>query len=226
MVEALQLQVRTEDEVTLMTKVLIFVKRAGGIERPALYAWLLNEPVTQVKDMPGLRRFTVSTEAEGLEQDFDALLEMWFDDAPAAERALDSGSGRALVEDLRTRASRLERVVVAEHKFVDAQPSASFKLVAALKRREDLTRGEFKSWWLDRHAPIVVTFPELGRYQVDIVEEGPETFVDGIAEVSFKDLPTLQRIMATKQVKDTQGDSQVHTRARYRMFVQEHRLIA
>ena len=98
--------------------------------------------------------------------------------------------------------------------------------MAALKRREDLTRGDFKSWWLDRHAPIVVTFPELGRYQVDLVEQGPEGFADGVAEVSFADLPTLQRIMSTKQVKDTQHDSQVHTRARSRMFVQEHPVIA
>jgi hypothetical protein len=27
-------------------------------------------------------------------------------------------------------------------------------------------------------------------------------------------------------VKDTQHDSQLHTRARYRMFVEEHRVIA
>ncbi|HZP88083.1 MAG TPA: hypothetical protein VFB54_14815 [Burkholderiales bacterium] len=209
-----------------MAKVLIFVKRAENIERTALYAWLLEEHAAQVKQMPGLRRFTVSTEAEGLEQDFDALLELWFDAAPGVERALESVAGKALLADLEKRASRVERVVVAEHKFVDAQPSAAFKLVAALKRREDLTPGQFKSWWLDRHAPIVVTFPELGRYQVDIVEEGAERFVDGVAEVSFKDLPTLKRIMSTKQVKDTQGDSQVHTRARYRMFVEEHRVIA
>lgn len=209
-----------------MAKALIFIKRAPGVERSSLYQWLLKEQAPAVKKLPGVRRYTVSLEAEGLDTDFDALLEFWFDDAKAAEHAFDDAGGLALLQDLQSRAARLERVTAAEHKFVNTAKSAPFKLVAALKRREDLTRGEFKSWWLERHAPIVVAFPELGRYQVDIVEEGPERFCDGIAEVSFVDLATLQRIMSTKQVKDTQHDSQVHTRARYRMFVEEHPVIA
>jgi hypothetical protein len=209
-----------------MTKALIFVKRASGVDRRALFPWLLTEHAVLVKSVPGVRRYTVSLEAEGVDRDFDALLEFWFDDKKAAETAFDHPGCRRLLEELRSRTERIERLIVAEHKFVNAAKSAPFKLVAALKRREDLTRGDFKSWWLDRHAPIVVAFPELGRYQVDIVEEGPEGFADGVAEVSFADLPTLQRIMATKQVKDTQHDSQVHTRARSRMFVQEHPVIA
>lgn len=209
-----------------MAKALIFVKRAPDATRASLYQWLLEDHAAQVRRLPGVRRYTVSTEAEGLDQDFDALLELWFDDAKAAEAAFDGAAGRALWTDLQSRAARLERLIVAEHKFVDADRSARFKLVAALKRREDLSRGQFKSWWLDRHAPIVVGFPELGRYQVDIVEEGPEGFADGVAEVSFADLPTLQRIMSMKLVKDTQHDSHVHTRARSRMFVEEHPVIA
>jgi hypothetical protein len=209
-----------------MTKALIFVKRAPAIEPADLHRWLLDDHSRTVKALPGVRRYTLSLEAEGLDRDFDALLELWFDDTQAADSAFDGVNGKAMLADLASRAACVERVRVAEHAFVNTIPSASFKLVAALKRREDLTRNEFKSWWLDRHAPVVVAFPELGRYQVDIVDEQPERFVDGIAEVSFKDLPTLQRIMSTKQVKDTQHDSQLHTRARYRMFVEEHRVIA
>ena len=209
-----------------MTKALIFVKRAPAIERADLHRWLLDVQPRAVKMLPGVRRYTISLEAEGLDRDFDALLELWFDDTHAADSAFDGVNGEAMLADLASRAARVERVRVVEHAFVNAVPSAPFKLVAALKRRDDLTRDAFKSWWLDRHAPIVVAFPELGRYQVDIVDEQPERFVDGIAEVSFKDLPTLQRIMSTKQVKDTQHDSQLHTRARYRMFVEEHRVIA
>jgi len=208
-----------------MAKILIFVKRAPNVERAALFQWLLNEHASAAKKVPGVRRYTVSLEAEGLDRDFDALLEFWFDDAKA-ESAFSDAAGQALLADLQSRAARLERVTAAEHKFVSTAGSAPFKLVAGLKRRDDLTRGEFKSWWLDRHAPIVVAFPELGRYQVDIVQDGAERFVDGIAEVSFADLATLQRIMSTKQVKDTQHDSQVHTRARYRMFVEEHPVVA
>lgn len=208
-----------------MTKVLIFVKRLANAKRAAFFEWLLNEHPSRVRKVPGVRRYTISLEAEGEDRDFDALLEFWFDDAKVAERGFEDANGKALMADLTAHVARLERINVAEHKFVDAAKSAPFKLVAALKRRADLTREEFKSWWLDKHAPIVVAFPELGRYQVDIVEDGQERFADGIAEVSFADLATLQRIMSTKQVKDTQADSQVHTRARYRMFVEEHPVI-
>jgi hypothetical protein len=75
---------------------------------------------------------------------------------------------------------------------------------------------------LDRHAPLVVAFPKLRRYQVDLVENGPEGFADGIAEVSFADLATLKRSTSSRQVKDAQEDSRLHTEARYRMFVEEH----
>jgi hypothetical protein len=208
-----------------MAKALVFVKRARGVERAAWYPWLLDEHAPRATKLPGVRRYTVSLEAEGLERDFDALLEFSFDDTKAAQRAFDSAAAKSLSAELESRAAQLERLTVAEHSFVNAPGQARFKLVAALKRREDLTRGEFKSWWLERHAPIVVGFPELKRYQVDIVEDVAERFADGIAEVSFADLATLQRIMATKQVKDTQHDSQMHTRARYRMFVEEHPFI-
>jgi len=211
---------------TAMVKTLIFVKRAPAVTRATLNQWLLGEHAARVKALPGVLRYTVSLEAEGLDRDFDALLELGFEDAAAAERALGEPPGTGLLSELGSRAARVERVTAAEHKFVDAEPSAAFKLVAALKRREDLSRDEFKHWWLERHAPIVIGFPELGRYQVDVVEDPPEPFVDGIAEVSFANLATLKRIMATQQVKDTQHDSQVHTRARYRMFVEEHRIIA
>ena len=208
-----------------MRKVIFFLKRRPDAERPVFFDWLLNEHRPLVKKVPGLRRYTISLEANGEDGVFDGCLEFWFDDVRAAEGAFASASGQAVIADIQTRVSRFERVDLVEHRFVDTGNSAPFKLVAALKRRADLTRAEFKSWWLDRHAPLVVVFPELGRYQVDLVEDGPECFVDGIAEVSFADLATLKRITSSMQVKDAQEDSRVHTQARYRLFVEEHPVI-
>ena len=67
-----------------MTKALLFVKRASGVDRGALFPWLLTEHAVLVKSLPGVRRYTVSLEAEGVDRDFDALLEFWFDDVQAA----------------------------------------------------------------------------------------------------------------------------------------------
>jgi hypothetical protein len=208
-----------------MRKVIIFVKRRAAAERSSFFDWLMNRHALLVRQVAGLRRFTVSLEANGDDGVFDGMLELWFDDAEVAGYAFADESGRAVIAEGNAHASRLERVTTAEHPFLDTGEAAPFKLVAALKRRADLERAEFRSWWLDRHAPSVTLFPELRRYQVDIVDEGTECFVDGVAEVSFADLATLKRITSTAQVTDLQGDSQLHTRDRYRMFVEEHPIV-
>lgn len=204
-----------------MRKIIIFLKRQPDLDRPVFFNWWRNEQRQLVEKIPGLRHYTISFEADGEDDMFDGLAELWFDDARAAEVGLASPAGQAAVADTRAHVSRFERVDLIEHPFVDTGLPAPFKLVAALKRRSDLTRAAFKSWWLDQHAPLVVAFPELRRYQVDLVEDGPEGFADGIAEVSFADLETLKRITSSKQVKDAQEDSRRHSEARYRIFVEE-----
>jgi hypothetical protein len=209
-----------------LRKVIIFQKREAGVDRPAFSRWALREQVLLVEKIPGLRRCVVSLEAEGREEAFDAATEMCFADAEEAESGLRSASGEQALADMRTHASRMEHVHLIEHELVATALPAPFKLMAALKRRNDLTRSDFKTWWIDRHAPFVVAFPELRRYQVNVVEDGPESFVDGVAEVCFADLPALQRIMSRSDVRNVQQDSQVHTQARYRMFVEEHVVLA
>jgi uncharacterized protein (TIGR02118 family) len=205
-----------------MRKIITFLKRRADLDRSAFFDWWLHEQRPLAEKISGLRGYTISLEADGEDSMFDGLAELWFDDAQAAENGFASPAGQAAIADTRAHVARLEHVVLVEHKFVDTGLPAPYKLVAALKRRGDLTRAAFKAWWLDKHAPLVVVFPELRRYQVDLVEDGPEGFADGIAEVSFADLATLKRITSSKQVKDAQEDSRVHTEARYRMFVEEH----
>lgn len=205
-----------------MRKIMIFLKRRPDLDRPTFFNWWLNDQQQWVKKMSGLRHYTISLEADDEDDMFDGLAELWFDDAQAAKVSLASSEGQVALTNTQGHVSRFERVDLVEHRFVDTGLPAPFKLVAALKRRSDLTRAAFKSWWLDQHAPLVVAFPELRRYQVDLVEDGPEGFADGIAEVAFADLDALKRITSSQQVKDAQEDSRLHTEARYRMFVKEH----
>jgi len=205
-----------------MRKVMVFLKRRADLDRPAFFEWWLNQHRPLVEKIPGLKRYTISLEADGEDGAFDGVAELWFDDDAAAAAGFASAEGQTASADTRAHVSRRERLDLVEHKFVDTGLPAPFKLVAALKRRADLSRPAFEEWWLERHAPLVVVFPELRRYQVDLVESGPEGFADGIAEVSFADLATLKRITSTKQVKDAQQDSVEHTAARNRLFVEEH----
>jgi hypothetical protein len=114
------------------------------------------------------------------------------------------------------------------------------KVIIFQKREAGVDRPAFSRWALREQVLLVEKIPglrrcvvsleaegpELRRYQVNVVEDGPESFVDGVAEVCFADLPALQRIMSRSDVRNVQQDSQVHTQARYRMFVEEHVVLA
>jgi uncharacterized protein (TIGR02118 family) len=208
-----------------MHRIFIFLERRPDLDRAALHFWWLKPHRALVEKVPGLRRYTASLEAAGEEGPFDGVAELWFDDASAAATALRSSPGQVLDADMRAHAKRMERLDLVAHELFDTGLPSPFKLLAALKRRADLTRAEFASWWLERHAPMVVAFPQLRRYCVNIVADESERFVDGIAEVAFADLETLKAITSSAQVKSVQGDSQVHTSARYRMLVEERVLI-
>lgn len=208
-----------------MHRVMFFLKRRDGLDRPAFFRWWLEQHRPLAAKLPGLRRYVISHAVDAEDGAFDGVGELWFDDAAAEQAAFASPQGQAARADRQAHAARNERLAVVEHAFLDTGAGARFKLVATLKRRPDLSRADFKRWWLERHAPMVMKFPELSRYQVNLVEHGEETFADGVPEVCFNDLATLQRVMATAQVKSVQQDSVAHTAAITRMFAQEHRVI-
>ena len=208
-----------------MRKIMLYQKRRSGTDRQAFFDAALREQARLLEAIPALERMVVSLEAEGKDEAFDAVTELMFDDAHAASSGLASESGERALAAMRSNASRFERLDLVPHPLFNIGQPAPFKLIVALKRRADLTRSEFKTWWLDRHAPYVVKFGELRRYQVNLVEDGPELFVDGTAEVCFADLAALQRVMSRDHVKEVQQDSQAHTRERYRFFVEEHVLL-
>jgi len=62
------------------------------------------------------------------------------------------------------------------------------------------------------------------KYRVSLVESGPETIVDGLAEVWFDDMATLRRVTASEVVKEAQRHSVAHSSDRIRLFVEEHRI--
>jgi uncharacterized protein (TIGR02118 family) len=151
---------------------------------------------------------------------------LWFDNAAALAQGFASEAGQIVRADGAAHITRIERLAVEEYPFVDTGSQPRFKLVAVLRRRADLDRDAFKRWCLEQHAPLVVRFPELARYQVNLVAEGEaEGFADGVAEVCFNDLETLLQIISSPQVKAVQQDSVVHSAAINRPLVHEHPIL-
>jgi uncharacterized protein (TIGR02118 family) len=209
-----------------MYRIMSFLKRRPDLERAAFFDWWLNYHVPLVIKVPGLKRYRISLAAVPQDSTFDGVAELWFDDAAALTQGFASEAGEVARADGAEHTTRIERLHVEEHPFVDTGTAPRFKLVAALKRRADLDRAAFKTWWLEKHAPLVVAFPELARYQVNIVPAGEEEgFADGVAEVCFNDLETLRQVTSSQQVKTVQQDSVVHSAAINRLLVQEYPIL-
>jgi uncharacterized protein (TIGR02118 family) len=209
-----------------MYRIMSFLKRRSDLERPAFFDWWLSQHAPLASKVPGLNRYTISLAATPEDTTFDGVAELWFDDAEALAQGFAGEAGKMTRADGAAHTARIERLHVQEYPFVDTGSMPRFKLVAALKRRADFDRAAFKTWWLDKHAPLVLEFPELARYQVNLVPEGEEEgMADGVAEVCFNDLETLRRIIFSQQVKTVQQDSVAHSSAINRLLVQEHPIL-
>jgi uncharacterized protein (TIGR02118 family) len=207
-----------------MQRAVIYLKRRADLARPVFFDWWLHHHVGLAAQLPGLQRYILSLAADEQEGLFDGMAELWFDDLAAAEAAFTSAEGQAARADTDAHVSRRERLYLTEHTIIDHPAPPCFKFVAGLKRRADMSRAAFGHWWLERHVPYVKKFPEMRKYRVSLVEGGPETVADGIAEVWFDDLATLRRITVSAVVQEAQRHSVAHTSDRIRLFLEEHRI--
>jgi uncharacterized protein (TIGR02118 family) len=207
-----------------MHRVVIYLKRRANLLQPVFFDWWLGQHRTLAEQLPGLRRYTISIAADTQEGPFDGMAELWFDDLAAADAAFASPVGHAARADADAHVARRERLNLTEHTIIDHPEPPRFKYTAGLKRRADMDREAFAHWWLERHVPYVKRFPDMRKYRVSLVESGPETVVDGVAEVWFDDMATLRRVTASEVVKEAQQHSVAHSGDRIRLVVEEHRI--
>jgi uncharacterized protein (TIGR02118 family) len=207
-----------------MQRVVIYLKRRTDLLQPVFFDWWLGPHRALAEQLPGLRRYTISLAADAQDGPFDGMAELWFDDLAAADAAFASPAGQAACAAADAHVARRERLNLAEHTIIAHPAPPRFKYTAGLKRRADMSREAFAQWWLERHVPDVKRFPAVRKYRVSLVESGPETVVDGLAEVWFDDMATLRHVTASEVVKVAQQHSVAHTSDRIRLFVEEHRI--
>jgi uncharacterized protein (TIGR02118 family) len=207
-----------------MQRVVIYLKRRADLLQSPFFAWWLGQHKALAAQIPGLRQYIISLAVDAPEGPFDGMAELWFDDLAAADAAFASPAGQAARADADAHVARRECLNLTEHPIIDHPTPPRFKYTAGLKRRADMSREAFARWWLERHVPYVKKFPAMRKYRVSLVEFGPETVVDGLAEVWFDDIATLRRVTASEVVKEAQTHSVDHTSERIRLVVEEHRI--
>ena len=79
-----------------------------------------------------------------------------------------------------------------------------FKCIALVKRREDLSKAEFRAYYENHHAPLTLaTFPEIIKYQRNYLDprnaiQFDETYAidfDAITELYFENQASFQRFL-------------------------------
>jgi len=101
----------------------------------------------------------------------------------------------------------------------------SFKAVILLSRRDDMTHEQFRTWWLEEHAPLAAQLPGVRRIVFNDVAADMADDVDGVSELWFDDEAAFTGAYATDLGKQVAADSMAHVRSRVRMFVTEHEVV-
>lgn len=95
-----------------------------------------------------------------------------------------------------------------------------FKAMILLARRDDTGTDAFRSWLLDRHAPLAATLPGLRRLTYNIVD-GDDAPYDAVAELWFDTRASFDAAYATEIGVAVAADSMANVRSRTRLFVDE-----
>ncbi len=100
-----------------------------------------------------------------------------------------------------------------------------FKAIVLLTRRADTTREEFRTWWLERHAPRARQLPGLRRLTFNLVES-EDASVDGISELWFDSPEAFDAAYASDLGRRVTADTLANVEARVRLLVDERPLVS
>jgi hypothetical protein len=109
------------------------------------------------------------------------------------------------------------------------------KILWFLKKADRLSMDEFRTWWLDGHAPVIAEKQGsmLLRYIVNIrtdadnLPAGTATPCewDGMAEEWFEDEAVARKALSLPSAPDTRADVMAHVSSISRLIVTEHYIL-
>lgn len=95
--------------------------------------------------------------------------------------------------------------------------------MVGLVRREDMSREDFRHWWIDEHAPLARTLPGVRRIRFNMLDD--DAPFDGIAELWFDSAEAADAAYATDIGKAVAADSLAHVASRVRMLADEREIL-
>ena len=109
----------------------------------------------------------------------------------------------------------------------------TFKAIILLRRRDDMTREQFRSWWMDDHAQLAARLPGVRRIVFNLCEPDDSVVddraevdaVDGVSELWFDSETDFLAAYATDVGRSVAADSMAHLQSRTRLFVTEREIV-
>ena len=99
------------------------------------------------------------------------------------------------------------------------------KLCRLIKRRKDMTKQEFRDWWLKDHAPEGKNLEGLKGYQICFTLDDEEFPYDGMAEMWFDSVEAANKAFDTDLGRSLAEDAIAHAEVRIGITVEENRLV-
>ena len=100
------------------------------------------------------------------------------------------------------------------------------KVFSLIKRREDMSLDEFRTWILEEHAPKGRALPGLRQYHVSVIEaDDPALPYHAVTELYFDDEEGRVAAFASEQGKASGADAAAHTSERVHLITTQHELI-
>jgi uncharacterized protein (TIGR02118 family) len=134
--------------------------------------------------------------------DLDGISELWFDDRASMNSAIASEAYQAVVADSPNVMSETTMIVAEQSVVVPRADGPLIKRMSVLERRKGMSRAEFRTEWLGKHAAMVSDFPAIAGYTQNLVidrgaapgiDDGAgEAPVDGIVEMWFRNQQDLE----------------------------------
>ena len=98
-----------------------------------------------------------------------------------------------------------------------------FKAIILLKRGDDMTHEDFKTWWLVDHSKKAATLPGVRKIVFNLAADGSS--FDGISELWFDSKEAFDAAYETDIGKAVAADSIAHLADRQRIFVTENDIV-
>lgn len=104
-----------------MIKVVILDQKRAELSHEEFRTYWLEEHAPLARELPGLRKYTVSLPASPADHPYQGIAELWFDDTEAATQAFDTDIGQEVQADAEMFVDPETKVIMhtEEHTIVD-----------------------------------------------------------------------------------------------------------